>query len=103
MAALVYVGDAMEENARRSVPSPANSALLGVKAFMFHEGRDPVAGRRFREIARLTGGAYAAFDARRRGGSPRCCGGGGLCGGRARRPRKQARRGGARLLLAQMR
>ncbi len=30
---------------------------------MFHEGRDRVAERAFREIARLTGGAYAAFDA----------------------------------------
>jgi hypothetical protein len=38
--------------------------LLGVKAFMFHEGHDPEAGRAFREIARLTGGAYARFDAR---------------------------------------
>ena len=30
---------------------------------MFHEGADPVAARAFREIARLTGGAYARFDA----------------------------------------
>ena len=37
-------------------------ALLGVKAFMFHEGADPAAAGAFREIARLTGGAYAAFD-----------------------------------------
>jgi hypothetical protein len=36
--------------------------LLGVKAFMFHEGRDPDAARAFQEIARLTGGAYARFD-----------------------------------------
>ncbi len=30
---------------------------------MFQEGRDPAAGRTFSEIARLTGGAYSAFDA----------------------------------------
>ncbi|MGZ9115454.1 MAG: VWA domain-containing protein, partial [Methylocystis sp.] len=35
----------------------------GVKAFMFHEGQDSVAQHAYREIARLTGGAYAAFDA----------------------------------------
>jgi hypothetical protein len=37
--------------------------LLGVRAFMFHEGHDLDAGRAFQEIARLTGGAYARFDA----------------------------------------
>ena len=30
---------------------------------MFHEGADPTAEAAFREIARLTGGAYATFDA----------------------------------------
>jgi hypothetical protein len=30
---------------------------------MFHEGSDPAAARAFQEIARLTGGAYARFDA----------------------------------------
>jgi hypothetical protein len=30
---------------------------------MFHEGPDPVAQRAFKEIARLTRGAYCAFDA----------------------------------------
>ncbi len=29
---------------------------------MFHEGHDPAAETAFREIARLTGGAYAKFD-----------------------------------------
>ncbi|NJL18125.1 MAG: hypothetical protein HC938_14070 [Nitrospira sp.] len=36
--------------------------LLGVRAFMFHEGNDGVAKSTFREIARLTGGAYLPFD-----------------------------------------
>jgi hypothetical protein len=37
--------------------------MLGVPAFLFHEGEDPAAQRAFKEIARLTRGAYCAFDA----------------------------------------
>jgi len=36
--------------------------LLGVPAFMFQEGFDPVTEQAFREIARLTRGAYCRFD-----------------------------------------
>jgi hypothetical protein len=36
--------------------------MLGVRAFMFHEGKDPEAERTFREIARLTRGAYLPFN-----------------------------------------
>jgi hypothetical protein len=43
--------------------SPASSASLGVKAFVFHEGSDPTAAYAFQEIARLTGGAACRFDA----------------------------------------
>jgi hypothetical protein len=35
---------------------------LGVPAFIFQEGDDPSAERAFREIARLTHGAYCHFD-----------------------------------------
>ena len=63
VGALVYIGDAMEENVDRFARLLANWACSGVKAFMFQEGDDPAARRAFREIARLTGGAYAAFDA----------------------------------------
>ena len=35
---------------------------MGVPAFVFQEGHDPDAALAFREIARLTGGAYCAFD-----------------------------------------
>jgi hypothetical protein len=61
--ALVYVGDAMEEPIDDLCAIAGELGLLGVKAFMFHEGQDPVAARAFQEIARLTGGAYARFDA----------------------------------------
>ncbi|HEX9322621.1 MAG TPA: VWA domain-containing protein, partial [Xanthobacteraceae bacterium] len=37
--------------------------LRGVPVFLFQEGGDPVAEQAFREIARLTRGAYCRFDA----------------------------------------
>ena len=40
-------------------------ANLGVHAFMFQEGDDPIAEQAFREIARLTRGAYFALIRRR--------------------------------------
>jgi hypothetical protein len=61
--ALVYVGDAMEENLDALCAVAGELGLLGVPAFMFQEGRDAVAERAYREIARLTGGAYCRFDA----------------------------------------
>ena len=63
MAALVYVGDCMEEDADALCVKAGELALLGVRAFLFHEGREPVAGATFREIARITGGVYLPFDA----------------------------------------
>jgi len=60
---LVYVGDAMEEPIDDLCAVAGELGLLGVKAFMFHEGNDPEAARAFQEIARLSGGAYARFDA----------------------------------------
>jgi hypothetical protein len=60
---LVYVGDAMEEPIDDLCALAGELGLLGVKAFMFHEGHDPDAAQAFREMARLTGGAYAQFDA----------------------------------------
>jgi hypothetical protein len=62
VAALVYVGDAMEENIDRLCDKAGRLALRGTRAFMFLEGRDPTAERAYREIARLTGGAMLPFD-----------------------------------------
>ena len=59
----VYVGDCFEENPDVAAKEAAQLALLGVPAFMFHEGHDPNAEAVFREIARLTHGVYAHFDA----------------------------------------
>jgi hypothetical protein len=67
VAALVFVGDAMEENVDRLCAKAGELGLRNVRAFMFHEGADPAAARAFREIARLTGGVYLPFDARAAG------------------------------------
>jgi hypothetical protein len=62
IGALVFVGDAMEEKLDILAGLAAELGLMGVKAFVFQEGRDGVAEQAFRKIAQLTGGAYAAFD-----------------------------------------
>jgi hypothetical protein len=67
VAALVFVGDAMEEDVDRLCHKAGELALRNTRAFMFHEGADPAAARAFREIARLTGGVYLPFDARAAG------------------------------------
>jgi len=63
VGALVFIGDAMEENVDEVVSVAGDLALAGLKAFMFQEGDDPKARRAFQEIARVTDGAYGAFDA----------------------------------------
>lgn len=61
--ALVYVGDCMEEDIDHLCALAGELGLLGVPAFMFQEGHDAAAETTFREIARLTKGAYCRFDA----------------------------------------
>jgi hypothetical protein len=58
VAALVFIGDAMEEDIDKLSHLAGELGMKNVKAFMFQEGHDPVAERAFREIARLTGGAW---------------------------------------------
>ncbi|MEN3348313.1 MAG: hypothetical protein V7632_1948 [Bradyrhizobium sp.] len=60
--ALVFVGDAMEERVDELCAKAGELGLLKVPAFMFQEGRDAAAEQAFREIARLTGGAWCRFD-----------------------------------------
>jgi hypothetical protein len=60
--AVVFVGDAMEENVDDLCVKAGELGLLKVPVFMFQEGHDPVAEQAFREIARLTGGAWSRFD-----------------------------------------
>jgi hypothetical protein len=60
--AVVFDGDAMEENADDLCSKAGELGLLKVPVFLFQEGNDPVAEQTFREIARLTGGAWCRFD-----------------------------------------
>jgi hypothetical protein len=105
VGALVFVGDAMEENPDRLAVLAGDLALLGVKAFMFQEGHDLGTRRTFSEIARLTGGAFGAFDA---GASARLAAllraaAAYAAGGQTALAREAAADPAARLLLSQMR
>jgi hypothetical protein len=60
--ALVYVGDAMEEAIGDLSVRAGELGLLGVPAFMFQEGYDAVAEQAYREMARLSHGAYCRFN-----------------------------------------
>jgi hypothetical protein len=60
--ALVFVGDAMEENPDDLAHGAAALGKAGVPAFMFQEGTNLEVEAVFREIAQLTRGAYCRFD-----------------------------------------
>lgn len=60
--ALVFVGDCMEEDVDQLSHLAGQLGLLGVPAFIFHEGSDFIAERAFKQIAHLTRGAYCHFD-----------------------------------------
>jgi len=61
--ALVFVGDALEESPDAVCATAGRLALAGMPAFMFQEGENAKAEATFREVARITRGAYAKFDA----------------------------------------
>jgi hypothetical protein len=95
----------MEEDLESILAVAGELALAGVKAFMFQEGADPRARRAFQETARLTQGAYGAFDA---GAAARLAAllraaAAYAAGGRSALAALAAREADARPLLAQMR
>jgi hypothetical protein len=61
--AVVFVGDAMEEDIDYVCSKAGALGLLGVPVFLFQEGADPNVTRAYTEIARLTKGATCRFDA----------------------------------------
>jgi len=63
ISAAVYVGDAMEEIVDDLCQIAGEIGLLNVPIFMFQEGNDGVTREAYREIARLTRGAYFRLDA----------------------------------------
>ena len=62
VSAVAYVGDAMEESVDALCARAGELGLHGVKLFMFQEGRDAATERAYREMARLSKGAYARLD-----------------------------------------
>lgn len=62
VAALVYIGDAMEEKVDALCNLAGKMGLQGVKAFMFQEGNDRDTESAFREVAKLTRGAYMRLN-----------------------------------------
>ncbi|WP_417518718.1 VWA domain-containing protein [Minwuia sp.] len=61
--AVVFVGDCMEEDADMLCDRAGQLGLLKTPLFMFHEGGEPLAADTFRQMAKLSGGAYCRFDA----------------------------------------
>ena len=60
--ALVYIGDAMEEDVAELTKKAGELGLHGVPVFVFQEGRNGEAEHAFKEIARLSKGAWFRFD-----------------------------------------
>jgi hypothetical protein len=63
VSALIFVGDAMEEKVDELSRLAGELGILGAPVFVFHEDGDEIVGRAFRQIAKLSGGAYSPFDA----------------------------------------
>jgi hypothetical protein len=61
--ALVFVGDCMEESADTLCDLAGKLGVLGLPLFLFHEGEEPDAAATFKQLAKLSGGAYCPFDA----------------------------------------
>lgn len=62
VSAVVYVGDCMEEDIDEVCARAGELSLLGVPVFIFQEGHDHGAEVAFREVARITKGAWCRFD-----------------------------------------
>jgi len=61
--AVVFVGDCLEEKVDELCQLAGELGLHNVPVFLFQEGDDAVAKRAFKQLARLTDGAYCPFDA----------------------------------------
>ena len=58
----MFVGDCVEEDVDKLGAIAGELGILGTPAFLFQEGGDPIAEFAFRQIAKLTNGAYCPFD-----------------------------------------
>jgi hypothetical protein len=62
--ALVFIGDALEENPDTLCQLAGQCGMLGLPLFLFQEGSDHRVEQTFRQMAQLSGGAWARFDQR---------------------------------------
>jgi hypothetical protein len=62
LQAVVFIGDAMEENLDVLAELAGQLGMRNVPVFLFQEHRDPRVEQAFRELARLSGGAFSHFD-----------------------------------------
>ncbi len=60
--AVVLIGDACEENHDLLAGKAGELGIAGLPLFMFQEGHDRPAETLFRQMAKLSGGAWARFD-----------------------------------------
>ena len=60
--ALVFIGDAVEENPDTLCDLAGQSGLVGLPLFIFQEGNSGPVENTFRTMAKVSGGAYARFD-----------------------------------------
>ncbi|MFK7976552.1 MAG: VWA domain-containing protein [Halioglobus sp.] len=61
--AVVFIGDAMEESPDTLSDLAGQCGMLKLPLFIFQEGRQGRVERTFRNMAKLSGGAYARFNA----------------------------------------
>jgi hypothetical protein len=62
ISGLILIGDSSEEGIDTLCAGADELGARGIKAFVFQEGDDATAEKAFREIARLTHGAYCKFS-----------------------------------------
>ena len=60
--ALVFVGDALEENADELCYLAGKFGVFNIPIFMFQEGSSSAVMSTFKQVALLSGGAYAPFN-----------------------------------------
>ncbi len=60
--AVVFVGDAVEEDVDALCHAAGELGVMNIPLFLFHEGINAHVKNVFQQMARLSGGAYAPFD-----------------------------------------
>ncbi|MBV1880971.1 MAG: hypothetical protein KUG82_05020 [Pseudomonadales bacterium] len=62
VSAVIFIGDAIEEDPAKLRQIAGQLGMLKVPVFVFQEGNDRDAAETFKQIAKLSGGAYSLFD-----------------------------------------